>query len=177
MVIEPLSLDDINRKAPYKVWKSATDGSFRFMSDSEIIFVVDFMEDDLIISSNTFQLIIGNVENKKSPRDVKVRITILAIVEEFFIKNRAALLYICETGDGRQMARGRLFAYWFESSSQRRLYTTMTSTLVDEEGIENTATLIIRNDNPDMNKLITEFTQTVTYLSQKPSNGHVDSGV
>ena len=86
-------------------------------------------------------------------------------------------LYICETGDGRQMARGRLFAYWFESSSQRRLYTTMTSTLVDEEGIENTATLIIRNDNPDMNKLIAEFTQTVTYLSQKPSNGHVDSGV
>ena len=86
MVIEPLSLDDINRKAPYKVWKSATDGSFRFMSDSEIIFVVDFMEDDLIISSNTFQLIIGNVENKKSPRDMKVRITILAIVEEFFIK-------------------------------------------------------------------------------------------
>ena len=126
MVIEPLSLDDINRKAPYKVWKSATDGSFRFMSDSEIIFVVDFMEDDLIISSNT---------------------------------------------------RGRLFAYWFESSSQRRLFTTMTSTLVDEEGIENTATLIIRNDNPDMNKLIAEFTQTVTYLSQKPSNGHVDSGV
>ena len=56
-------------------------------------------------------------------------------------------------------------------------WLSLFNTFVDEEGIENTATLIIRNDNPDMNKLIAEFTQTVTYLSQKPSNGHVDSGV
>ena len=164
-----LSLDEINRKSPYKVWRSETDGSFRFVSDSNIVFVVDFMEDDLIISSNTFQLIIGNAENKKSPRDIKVRITILAIVEEFFSNNTAALLYICETSDGKQMARGRLFAHWFETSEQCRLFTTITSTLVDEDGIENTATLIIRNDNPDFNMLVAEFTQTVNYLSQKPS--------
>ena len=44
----------------------------------------------------------------------------------------------------------------------------MTSTLVDEDGIENVATLIIRNDNPDFNKLVAEFTQTVTFLSHKP---------
>ncbi len=168
MVITPLSLDDINSKAPYTVWRSDADGSFRFVSGYNIVFVVDFMKDDLILSNNTYQLIIGNTGNRKSPRDNKVRETILVIVEEFFSKNTAALLYICETGDGKQKARGRLFTYWFETSSHHRLYTTMTSTLVDEDGIENVATLIIRNDNPDFNKLVAEFTQTVTFLSHKP---------
>ena len=87
MVINSLSLEDINQKTPYKVWMSDKDRSFRFMSDAEIVFVVDFMADDLISSGNTFQLIIGNIGNKKSPRDYKVRDTILAIVEEFFEKN------------------------------------------------------------------------------------------
>ena len=171
MVINSLSLEDINQKTPYKVWMSDKDRSFRFMSDAEIVFVVDFMSDDLIVSGNTFQLIIGNIGNKKSPRDYKVRDTILAIVEEFFEKNVAALLYICETGDGKQMARGRLFAYWFQASGLSRLFTTMTSVLKDEEGIENTATLIIRNDNPDFDLLVSEYSQTVKFLSQKPNDG------
>ena len=169
MVINSLSLEDINQKTPYRVWMSDKDRSFRFMSDAEIVFVVDFMADDLISSGNTFQLIIGNIGNKKSPRDYKVRDTILAIVEEFFEKNVAALLYICETGDGKQMARGRLFAYWFQSSGQSKVFTTMTSVLMDEEGVENTATLILRKDNPDFDIIVSEYSQTVRFLSQKPN--------
>ena len=93
----------------------------------------------------------------------------MAIVEEFFEKNVAALLYICETGDGKQMARGRLFAYWFQSSGQSKVFTTMTSVLMDEEGVENTATLILRNDNPDFDIIVSEYSQTVRFLSQKPN--------
>lgn len=169
MVMTPLSVDNINSHSPYRVWISEIDGSFRFVSDVNIEFAVDFMEDDLLKSALSFQLIIGNVENKKSPRDPKVRDTILFIVEEFFLKNQAALLYICETGDGKQLARGRLFAYWFESSHQRRLFTMMTSIVIDEDGIENTATLIIRNDNPNSHLLVAEFSQTIRFLSEKPS--------
>ena len=93
----------------------------------------------------------------------------MAIVEEFFEKNVAALLYICETGDGKQMARGRLFAYWFQYSGQSKVFTTMTSVLMDEEGVENTATLILRNDNPDFDIIVSEYSQTVRFLSQKPN--------
>ena len=39
----------------------------------------------------------------------KVRETILAIVEEFFAKNNAAFLYICDTSGGMQKMRNRLF--------------------------------------------------------------------
>ena len=37
MVINSLSLEDINQKTPYKVWMSDKDRSFRFMSDAEIV--------------------------------------------------------------------------------------------------------------------------------------------
>ena len=47
-------MEDINQKTPYRVWMSDKDRSFRFMSDAEIVFVVDFMADDLISSGNTF---------------------------------------------------------------------------------------------------------------------------
>ena len=53
------------------------------------------------------------IMKEKSPRTPKVRETVLAIIEEFFIKNQAALLYICETGDGMQKTRNRLFRSWF----------------------------------------------------------------
>ena len=43
----------------------------------------------------------------------KVRETILAIVEEFFAKNNAAFLYICDTSGGLQKMRNRLFKYWY----------------------------------------------------------------
>ena len=50
-----------------------------------------------------------------------------------------------------------------------RYFTTMTSVLMDEEGVENTATLILRNDNPDFDIIVSEYSQTVRFLSQKPN--------
>ena len=64
--------------------------------------------------------------------------------------------------------RNRLFEYWFSSYSYRYLYTLLSSSVVDEEGVVNYATLIIRNDNPRLHQVINEFTESVSMLSQKP---------
>ena len=61
----------------------------------------------------TYQFSIINFNNKKSPRDPKVRETIIAIIENFFMESQEVMLYICETGDGKQSMRSRLFEYWF----------------------------------------------------------------
>ena len=78
------------------------------------------------------------------------------------------MLYICETGDNKQSMRNRLFEYWFSGYKYKHLYTLMSSAVKDEEGMMNYATLIIRNDNPNMVKVITEFTNSVNLLNQKP---------
>lgn len=164
----PLSIGKINAQAPYRVSLYEQDGSYRFVTDKDVKLAVSFMYDDMIIQDGAYQLIIANLNNKKSPRDEKVRNTIMPIVEEFFNENQAALLYICSTGDGKQTMRSRLFGHWLDPSIHRYSYSTMSTSLIDADGIVNEATIIVRNDNPNMAKLIGEFSETAQLLSHKP---------
>ena len=127
------------------------------------------MSDDLLQSDESYEFVIANLSGKKSPRDKKVKDTIIAIVEEFFNSNSATILYLCSTSDGKQLTRGRLFQNWFESYKYSNRFTMVTSTLVDEYGIDNIAALIIRNDNPRLGKVLAEFGETIEMFSHKPT--------
>lgn len=83
-------------------------------------------------------------------------------------EDNTTLLYICDTGDGKQRLRSRLFEWWFSAYSKKALYTSVTSSVVDEDGITNYATIIVRNDNPRIVEIIAEFTSTISLLNQKP---------
>ncbi|MBO7099563.1 MAG: hypothetical protein J6W21_06840 [Bacteroidaceae bacterium] len=126
------------------------------------------MPDDCLMQSEAYHLIIVNVDNRPSPNDRKVKDTVLSVVAEFFEKNNTTLLYICDTGDGKQRLRSRLFEQWFAAYDRKALYTSVTSSIVDEDGVTNYATIIVRNDNPRLVEIITEFTTTVSLLNQKP---------
>ncbi|WP_278670601.1 DUF6169 family protein [Leyella stercorea] len=163
-----LSLDRINAVAPYQVQLDSRTGLYKFVSDYQVGFSVAFEENDLLQSGESYQFALTNYEGKKSPRDNKVRITILAIIGEFFAKNEAALLYICETGDGMQKMRNRLFHFWFGVYAEHDEFLFLPQVVYDEEDNENYAALIIRRDNPKFNDLVTEFTNTITLLNTKP---------
>lgn len=167
-MMEPLSLEHINTNSSYLVEPTDKDGYYQFFTDSEVHYFVGFMEDDVLISKNSYQLIIANLNNHKSPRDRKVRDTIVSIVDEFFNRNNSTLLYICETGDDKQSMRSRLFEYWFSTYNRKALFTIMSSSIVDAEGVVNFATIILRNDNPCLSEIIKEFTESIQLLSQKP---------
>ena len=77
--------------------KQRGDEIFSFITDSSAEIFVSFEEDDILQSGLSYQFGISNPKGSKSPRDLKVRDTILSIVQEFFEKNQAGLLYICET--------------------------------------------------------------------------------
>ena len=159
-----LSLKRINENSSYPVETTGEDGFYQFFTDGGVHYSVGFMEDDILLSQNSYQLIIAN----KSPRDHKVRDTIIAIVDEFFRNNNSTLLYICETGDSKQSMRSRLFEYWFSTYNRKALFTMISSSIVDEEGVVNFATIILRNDNPNLSEIIAEFTESIQLLSQKP---------
>lgn len=163
-----LSLKRINENSSYPVETAEEDGFYQFFTDGGVHYSVGFMEDDILLSQNSYQLIIANINNHKSPRDRKVRDTIIAIVDEFFRNNNSTLLYICETGDSKQSMRSRLFEYWFSTYNRKALFTMISSSIVDEEGVVNFATIILRNDNPNLPEIIAEFTESIQLLSQKP---------
>lgn len=163
-----LSLKHINDIAPYEVRESATEGFFEFFTLHDVHYSVGFMDDDLLMEEDAYQLIIANVNHRASPRDAKVRDTIISIVDEFFNSNNTTLLYICETGDGKQSMRSRLFQYWFASYQRKALFTMLSSSIVDADGVINYATLILRNDNPRFTQVVEEYTKSIQLLSQKP---------
>lgn len=166
--MEKLSLDAINAKSEYYVKKEDDEGTYSFTTDNMTEFFISFVKDDILRSGIVYQFGISNPQGKKSPRDHKVRITILAIIEEFFNKNKAALLYICETGDGMQKMRSRLFQYWFSVYNEKEEYLFLPQVVYDEEDNENYAALIIRKDNPCFVELVSEFTETINLLNGKP---------
>lgn len=162
-----LPLQRINAVAPYKI-KLQHDGSAYFTTDKGLHYIVSFDPDDAILNTLCYQLIIINVDNKPSPRDRKLRDTIVAIVEGFFAYNNEVMLYICETGDGKQAMRNRLFQYWYSQYERKYDFTFLSASIKDEEGVVNYATLIMRNDNPNYADVLEDFGRSVQVLSNKP---------
>ena len=66
-----LSLERINQLAAYGVEQCGKDGFFQFFTDSGTHYSVGFLEDDVLLSKDSYQLIIANINNHKSPRDYK----------------------------------------------------------------------------------------------------------
>ena len=96
--MKELSLLAINSLAPYIVEK-VSEGCYQFFTDYGVHCSVEFVLDDALMSREAYHLVIVNVNHQKSPNDVKVRDTIIAVIDEFFEQNNTTLLYICETGD------------------------------------------------------------------------------
>lgn len=94
----------------------------------------------------------------------------MLIIKNFFNMNEAALLYICESGDGKQYMRSRLFEYWFSSYQMKDKFILMPVSIEDMEGIENFAALIIRKDNPNIIDIVADFSNTVAMFRVKPNS-------
>ena len=163
-----LDLNKINSCSPYVVEQDSSTGLLKFVSEFGISFSVSFENDDLLQSGDSYQFVLTNTDGAKSPRDIKVRETVMCIIDEFFCKNQVALLYICETGDGMQKMRNRLFRFWFSIYAEKEDFLFLPQIVYDEEDNENYAALIIRRDNPKFNDLVSEFTNTITLLNSKP---------
>ena len=92
MVVEKMSLAAINANSPYEVKVALADDTLCFITDYDAEIFVTFERDDILHNGLVYQFGISNPKGVKSPRDPKVRESILAIVEEFFAMNNAALI-------------------------------------------------------------------------------------
>ncbi len=145
--------------------------TYRFRSDNGVVLAIGFDDDDMIESAESYMFSIINVNNVPSPRDLKMRDTVMLVIESFFNTNEAALLYICESGDGKQQMRSRLFEFWFSSYRMNEKFLLLPVSIEDMEGEMNYAALIVRKDNPKIIDIVSEFSNTVAMFRVKPDNG------
>ena len=168
--MKPLLLDEINASAPYEVYWHEKSRTYRFKSDFGVVLAIGFDDDDIIENAESYVFSIINVNKIPSPRDLKMRDTVMLIIENFFNMNEAALLNICESGDCKQHMRSRLFEYWFSSYQMKDKFILMPVSIEDMDGVENFAALIIRKDNPNILDIVAEFSNTVAMFRVKPNS-------
>ena len=142
-----LSIENINRHSPYHIQLSGN-GLFNFVTDEAQTYEVGFVEDHMITIENAYQLFLIPKSGPNEYKDNKIQQTITAILEEFFCSNDVLLDYICDTKDGRQAVRSRLFTHWFQMYPYRHRFTLRTIS-VELEDVSYYASVIIRNSNPN----------------------------
>ena len=120
--MKPLSLQKVNEISPYHVMMVVEPNTYRFATDYGVEIAISFDLDELLETGEAYMFNITNVNKQRSPRDVKVRDTVIAIIDNFFETNEVALLYICETGDRKQALRNRLFDSWFAYANAQEQY-------------------------------------------------------
>lgn len=158
-----LSLDCINEQAPYYVMLSPK-GNYIFETERGIHYSISFEEDTPFGGCETYQFIIDKIDRVRSPHDPKVEKTILAIIDEFFAERQNVLLYICDTSDGREANRNRLFLSWFEKHTQPGRFTIRTANAV-VEGQGFYAAIIVENSNPKLTDITEDFERTAQALT------------
>ena len=133
--MKKLRLVNINLHAPYKVMQDPErDNNFYFVSDSGARFDIDFTANESVIPSGAYEFGITNKRHERSPLDAKLRLTIFAIVEEFFeVNGQDTMLYLADTGDRKQAFRNRLL---FVGSISMSIATSSLSRLQKERWME-----------------------------------------
>ena len=89
--LKQLSLKTINAFSPYDVMM-VNPNTYRFVTDYSVEIAISFDLDDLLEHGEAYMFNITNVNKQRSPRDMKVRDTVIAIIDNFFETNEFALL-------------------------------------------------------------------------------------
>jgi hypothetical protein len=162
-----LRLENINLHSPYRVWQTQEDSHYYFQTDTGIQYDIVFAPDTSIINSGAYTIDIVNRQHVASPVDMKLRQTIIAIIEEFFEANgNEAMLYITETGDGKQMFRNRLFIRWFNLYSHHDKYIIKTAE-GEMDGQDNFIAIFVCKTNPHAQYIIEVFELVTAILFDK----------
>ena len=157
-----LSIEAINAVSPYKV--SLNHGDYDFVTADGIRYSASFLEDVPLGECDTYQFGFRKKEDIHATFDANVKATLLAIINQFFIENVNVLLYICDTSDGREAKRNRLFLRWFEEFANPERFTMRAaSAIIEDQGFY--AAIIVEISNPQLEAIISDFNRSAESLT------------
>lgn len=152
--MNPLDLDRLFYTSPYPVKRDGEEYIFR--TDHDILYAVDFKEEDSFAPIPAYWFDLTNRSHKSSPNDSKVRETVIRIIVEFFRANPDILLYMCDNANNQQAQRNRLFLRWFRGAEQSKQFFIKTAVVVDED-IENFIAIVVPRRHPYLDDIIARF--------------------
>lgn len=101
-------------------------------------------------------------EVNQYPPDGRIIVTIVQILKEYFKHNQNAIIYNCLASDGKQKVRARYFDAIFEKLKQNEILK-FDSVIDSKNDTQYHQSLLIRNDNPNLEDLVEVF-YSLSYL-------------
>lgn len=138
---------------------------YLFDTDGGITYEVKFVPSGYLWESNPFYadythefafFPLENNTGKNPPLDKKVPLTIALIFNDFFRENKNIVVYICDSSDSKQAVRFRKFNTWF-NYLKGISFLKMDMTVEDKQEGTIYTSLVMRADNPCMDKVLIEF--------------------
>ena len=160
-----LDLTRLNLRSPYHVWQ-VKNGVYAFDTEHGISYEIGLSVNVEMLQMEVCAFDINNTNHKPSPNDRKLRDTVLAIIEEFFLSNGGVLLYICATGDGMQKFRFHLFLRWFNTYKHRDLYEIRTIEDVIDDDTLNYGAIIVEKTHPELQLVLARFDELAAFLKK-----------
>lgn len=164
-MMKPLPLKKINEKAPYTV-KLLGENSYCFTTDYGIYYEIGFIQDYMLDIDNVYQFFLLTKNGVKPVKDPKILVTVYAVLEEFFQEGNLILDYVCDTNDGRQEARSRLFYYWFDVNPKSPGFTC-SRIITSCDGVGYYAAVVVRNDNPHYRECMEAIDSFIKNINDK----------
>lgn len=160
--MKDLNLTRLNTSSPYSFWR---DGEIYYLkTDFDIVYAVSF-DQETVRGYDTYWFNLANTSDKPSPNDKKLMLSIISVIEEFFNNNPDILLYICDTANGQQAQRDRLFLRWFHGYKQQQKFCLQTTTIMDEDEA-NYLAMIVQKSNPHLNDILKMFKEETTMFKE-----------
>lgn len=110
----------LNLLIPYAL-QANPDGSVSFLTSSGVRYTAEFtdasyhFDDDLVKANGVAEFCFGpDAGQVSSAHDPRIELTLIYILQTYFANSGSVLLYVCESLDGRQRVRKRVFNRWFK---------------------------------------------------------------
>jgi hypothetical protein len=140
--------------------------SYFFTTANDVEYVINFVPStDFItgypeLEADVFEMIISVADNPtggRIPADPRTEPTILTIFSDFFRPHRDALIFICDSADGREQARHRKFGLWFYTNAPQSVGELAKLDQIIPDGARQIFLSLIISLNHPQRKLITDI--------------------
>ena len=123
-----------------------------------------------LIASKVFSFeltLVKSPKDKKQPPDPRIADTVIKIVGDFLNSKINAVVYICDTSDGRSAARARKFNSWFAYEEHPSHQIIKVSTDVDGGGMTLYTALLVHRKNKLKNQFVQAYLELMDYDDDK----------
>lgn len=108
---------------------------YQFSTTTGVNYFLTFLSYPTVSDFLSTKIYMFNIERSNyidgGQDDIKVRNTIIYVLDHFFSEHENALITICDIVDGKQFARKRLFDSWFQKFNNKRLIKIESECFID----------------------------------------------